>query len=119
MNLTIQPYRLEAIWAFDHPHNQTVGEELTNGTELAIDHYYRLVTGRDPQKGSTLQFTLDTKPFSDAITTLVLQETDQFGSTYTDTLTEMPVWLCPWLQGFFGAVPSTIYVSVKALDSVV
>lgn len=119
MRLIVQPVRTPEMWVFDHEHNNTVGEGLTNGTELVIDYYHYLVNGVNPGIGSRIQFTLDTEPFPEAITALTLQSTDEYGSYYTDTLTEKTVWLCPWLQGFFGHVPKTIYVSPKALNNVV
>jgi hypothetical protein len=111
MRLVVQPYKTaQGIWEFDHDHNNTVGEGLLNGTEDVIDVYYQNLTGKAPIPGNQMQFTLDTEPFSEATTFLTLQRTDQNGSVYTDRQTEMEVWLCPWLQGYFGEVPHTIYI---------
>jgi len=41
---------------------------------------------------------------------------DEDGTTYTDTTLCVPVWLCPWLQGYFGFVPEEIYVKVKPIN---
>jgi hypothetical protein len=119
MKLVVNPTRTPEMWVFDHEHNNTVDEGLTNGTEVAIDYWHYLLTGEDPKVGSRIQFTLDTEPFQEAITTLVLQSTDDHGSTYLDTLTDKVVWLCPWLQGFFGYVPDTVYISPRAHGNVV
>lgn len=116
MTLTVQPYKtLQGIWEFDHEHNNTVGEGLLNGTETVIDTYYQKLTGEVPVPGDQMQFTLDTEPFPEAVTHLTLQETDEFGSVYTDKMTGMTVWLCPWLQGYFGEVPQTIYIQPNTI----
>lgn len=111
MKLTVFPYKTAfGIWAFDHDHNNTVAEGLLNGTELVIDAYYKSLTGKDPQPGSKMRFDLATEPFPEATTQLNLVRTDENGSDYVDKLTGMDVWLCPWLQGFFGHVPEVIYI---------
>jgi hypothetical protein len=28
----------------------------------------------------------------------------------------LPVWLCPWLQGYFGEVPDEIYIKVRPIN---
>ena len=110
MRLIVNPYKTtQGIWAFDHAHGDTVGEALMNGTEAAIDYYYYLATGNQPKVGDQMTFTLDTDPFPEAITALEFISTNDSGTNYKDRLTDMPVWLCPWLQGFFGAVPPVIY----------
>ena len=49
--------------------------------------------------------------------TLLLKEiTDEEGTTYTDTTLCCPVWLCPWLQGYFGEVPEEIYIKVRPIN---
>lgn len=111
MKLVVHPYKSpRKIWAFDHEHNNTKGEGLMNGTEKVIDCYYYNLTGKQPVPGDRMKFTLDTEPFPEATTFLTLQETDKNGSVYKDKLTGMEVWLCPWLQGYFGNVPETIYI---------
>ena len=113
MQLTVHPYRTrQGVWAFNHDHKNTVGELLLNGTELVIDTYYKILTGRDPNQGDRITFLLSTEPFTDpdAATVLTLTGGDDEGSNYVDQHTGMPLWLCPWLQGFFGYVPDTIYV---------
>lgn len=81
-----------------------------NGTEEVIDFYFQNLTGKPPVPGDRMKFTLDTEYFPEATTFLSLQETDENGSVYMDERTEMQVWLCPWLQGYFGEVPQTIYI---------
>lgn len=116
MQLTVHPYRtLQGVWAFDHDHptpngSKTVGELLLNGTELVIDAYYKGLTGQEPKQGDRITFLLSTEPFADASTVLTFVNGDEHGSNFVDQETGMPLWLCPWLQGFFGHVPHTIYV---------
>jgi hypothetical protein len=116
MKLIVQPYKtIQGIWEFDHEHNDTVGEGLLNGTEKVIDAYYYCLTKEAPTPGNQMQFTLDTEPFPEAVTFLTLQETDEVGSVYTDKMTGMTVWLCPWLQGYFGEVPRTIFIQPNTI----
>jgi hypothetical protein len=113
MQLTVHPYRTrQDVWAFNHNHNNTVGELLMNGTELVIDAYYKALTGQDPKQGDRITFLLSTEPITvmESVTTLTYSGGDENGSHFVDQKTGMPLWLCPWLQGFFGHVPHTIYV---------
>ena len=113
MELDIIAYRLNSgYWAFDHPHNDTVGELLLNGTELAIDEYFERVNGRAAQPQDRIGIRLTTAPFEDPDTVLSFISTDDFGTVYFDKATQRRVWLCPWLQGYFGEKPRTIYAKV-------
>jgi hypothetical protein len=49
-------------------------------------------------------------------TLLVKEVSDEDGTTYTDTTLCIPVWLCNWLQGFFGEVPDEIYIKVRPIN---
>lgn len=110
MNLFITARKTESCWVFDHEHQSTVDEALCNGTELAIDWYYQVIEGKTPIVGDQLAFYLSTEKFKEAITQINLIESDEVGSTYKDSLSGMTIWLCPWLQGYFGEVPERIYV---------
>lgn len=111
MNLRIIAYKTESgIWAFDHKHQNTIAEALCNGTETVIDWYYEMLNETKPVAGDKIQFYLDTDEFDGSITEIKLVETDEFGSIYKDKLSSMELWLCPWLQGYFGKVPDTIYI---------
>ena len=111
MKLKITAYKTEYdIWAFDHEHQNTIAEALCNGTETVIDWYYELLSGMKPVSGDKIDFYLDTESFGCEITEIKLIETDQSGSYYMDKLSSMKLWLCPWLQGYFGSVPEKIYV---------
>lgn len=120
MKLTVHPYKTrQGVWAFDHEHptpkgGETKGELLLNGTELVIDFYFRQLAGRDAEQGEQMTFTLDTEYFPEASTVIVHTGGDVLGSTYVDQLTGMHLWLCPWLQGFFGHVPDAIYIRPSA-----
>ena len=111
MKLKITAYKTEyGIWAFDHEHQNTVSEALCNGTETVIDWYFEVLNDIKPVSGDKINFYLDTDSFDHAITEIKLIETDQSGSYYKDKLSSMKLWLCPWLQGYFGSVPEIIYV---------
>jgi len=116
MELTVVAIKREdGLYHFDHPHNDTVEELLMNGTEEAIDTHYYFITAKNPIPGDEIEITLTTeKPENDDDydTYLTLQETDDEGSTYLDEVVCDKVWLCPWLQGFFGEVPDEIYIKL-------
>ena len=117
MELTIVAYRLEnGLWAFDHPHNNTVQELLLNGTEEAIDEHFYFETGRYPVEKDQMELILNTEEPADYDTLLVKEVSDEEGTTYTDTTLCAPLWLCPWLQGYFGEVPEEIFVKVRPIN---
>lgn len=111
MELKITAYKTESeIWAFDHKHENTIEEALCNGTEYVIDWYYEMLNETKPIIGDKINFYLNTEEFEGSITEIKLIETDEFGSVYKDKLSSMELWLCPWLQGYFGEVPDMIYI---------
>lgn len=116
MELDIIAYRLiNGLWAFDHPHNDTVGELLLNGTEKAIDKYFKQVNGRDAQPNDRIGIHLSTLPCENPDTVLDQVSTDSGGTVYFDQATQMLVWLCPWLQGYFGEKPQRIFAKVAGV----
>ena len=117
MELTIVAYKLEnGMWAFDHPHNDTVQELLLNGTEEAIDEHFYFATGRHAVEKDQMEIILNTEEPTDYDTLLVKEVSDEEGTTYTDTTLCVPVWLCNWLQGYFGEVPEEIFVKVRPIN---
>ena len=117
MELTIVAYKLEdGLWAFDHPHNDTVQELLLNGTEEAIDEHFYFATGRHAVEKDQMEIILNTEEPTDYDTLLVKEVSDEEGTTYTDTTLCVPVWLCNWLQGYFGEVPEEIFVKVRPIN---
>ena len=117
MELTIVAYKLEdGLWAFDHPHNDTVQELLMNGTEEAIDEHFYIESGRDAVAKDQMEIILNTEEPADYDTLLVKEVGDEEGTTYTDTTLCAPVWLCPWLQGYFGEVPEEIFIKVRPIN---
>ncbi len=109
MQLNILAYKLDSgLWAFDHTHRNTIGELLCGGTELVIDRYFHILNGRDANIGDTIKFHLEDRFFSGCNT--MLQKLR--GGKYFDDLLKMEVWLCPWLEGYFGVRPATICVKV-------
>ena len=109
MNLYIDCKRTPTCWVFDHEHQNTIDEPLCNGTENVIDRYYELLKGDKPKVGDRLCFFISTEKFPDATSKIELIDSDDFGSNFIDDFSKMNVWLCPWLQGYFGYVPSRIY----------
>jgi hypothetical protein len=117
MELTVLAYKIEdGLWAFDHPHNNTVQELLLNGTEEAIDEHFYFETGRYPVEKDQMELILNTEEPADYDTLLVKEVSDEEGTTYTDTTLCAPLWLCPWLQGYFGEVPEEIFVKVRPIN---
>jgi len=117
MELTIVAYKLsDGLWAFDHPHNNTVQELLMNGTEEAIDEHFYFESGRHAVEKDQMEIILNTEEPADYDTLLVKEVSDDDGTTYMDTTLCAPVWLCPWLQGYFGEVPEEIFVKVRPIN---
>ena len=117
MELTIVAYKLEdGLWAFDHPHNNTVQELLLNGTEEAIDEHFYFGTGRHAVEKDQMEIILNTEEPADYDTLLVKEVSDADGTTYMDTTLCIPVWLCPWLEGYFGYRPDEIYIKLKPIN---
>ena len=117
MELTIVAYKLEdGLWAFDHPHNNTVQELLMNGTEEAIDEHFYFKNLRHAVEKDQMEIILNTEEPADYDTLLVKEVGDEEGTTYTDTTLCSPVWLCPWLQGYFGEVPEEIFIKVRPIN---
>jgi hypothetical protein len=117
MELTVLAYKLpDGLWAFDHPHNNTVEELLMNGTEEAIDEHFYFATGRHAVEKDQIEIILNTEELDDYDTLLVKEVSDEEGTTYTDTTLCIPVWLCPWLQGYFGKIPEEIFIKVRPIN---
>jgi hypothetical protein len=117
MKLTILAYKLsDGLWAFDHPHNDTVQELLMNGTEEVIDEHFYFGTGRHAVENDQMEIILNTEEPADYDTLLVKEVSDADGTTYMDTTLCIPVWLCNWNQGYFGFVPEELYVKVRPIN---
>ena len=117
MKLTIIAYKLsDGLWAFDHPHNDTVQELLMNGTEESIDEHFYFGTGRHAVEKDQMEIILNTEEPADYDTLLVKEVSDDDGTTYMDTTLCIPVWLCNWNQGYFGFVPEELYVKVRPIN---
>jgi len=117
MKLFLTTYKLsDGLWAFDHDHQNTVEELLCNGTEKVIDEYFKMDMNRPAKAGDQMYITLDTEEFDDYDTGLEFQNTDDHGTVYLDTSIYEFVWLCPWLQGYFGEKPKNLYVKIDAVN---
>jgi hypothetical protein len=117
-SLNLIAYKLEVgTWAFDHEHDNTVRELLCNGTERAIDSYFYFLFGRSPVEGDKIRInvtTVEPEDVDDYDTVLTFQESDENGTTYIDEVLCDYVWLCPWLQGYFGEIPDKLYIQVSS-----
>lgn len=117
MKLQILAYKTESgHWKFDHDHLNTVGEPLCNGTELVIDEYFKIDMKRKPIPGDQMHIIVDTEEFKDSDTVLTFQSTDEGGTVYLDMVLFEEVWLCPWLQSYFGYKPSELYVKLISVN---
>ena len=117
MELTvIAVKRIDGLYNFNHSNQNTVEEILCNGTEVAIDEHCFFKTGKYPIEGDEVEISLFLEEPDDYDTLLVKEVSDEDGTTYTDTTLCIPVWLCPWNQGYFGFVPEKIYVKIYPIN---
>jgi len=108
--------REDNLYHFNHSHNDTVEELLMNGTEEAIDEHCYFKTGKCLIEGDEVEISLFLEEPDDYDTLLLKEVSDEDGTTYTDTTLCIPVWLCNWLQGYFGFVPEELYVKVRPIN---
>jgi len=116
MQLNLTAIKKDSIWVFDHEHQNTVEEPLCNGTELVLNEYFEIDMSRSAKEGDQLRISVNTDPFEQYDTELQLQKIDDVGSVYLDTELYEEVWLCPWLQSYFGNVPEKLYVKIDAVN---
>lgn len=117
MNIKILAYKTESgIWAFDHDHNSTIREPLCNGTELVLDEYFKIDMNREAVAGDQIEIIASIEDFENSTTVLSFQSTDDSGTTYLDMVLFEEVWLCPWLQSYFGHKPSELYVKLNSVN---
>ena len=116
-NINFIAYRLDSgAWVFDHEHMNTVAEPLCNGTELVMDQYFEIDMKRKPISGDQMQVSVSVEDFEESDTVLSLQSTNDSGTTYLDMVLFENVWLCPWLQSYFGYKPDTLYVKLTPVN---
>lgn len=107
----------QTIWTFDHEHNNTIEEPLCNGTDKLLDWYFKVFNkGKEPVEGDKLVVWVNTEPFINPITHFDLIKTDSYGSTYKDHFSGRTLWLCPWLQSYFGNVPEVLHVIIEKYE---
>lgn len=116
MQLNLTAIKKDSIWVFDHEHQNTVEEPLCNGTELVLNEYFEIDMSRSSKEGDRLDIIVSTESFDQYDTELQLQKTNDEGSVYLDTELYEEVWLCPWLQSYFGSVPEKLYVKIDAVN---
>lgn len=117
MKIEITAYKTKSgVWVFDHEHQNTVAEPLCNGTELVLDEYFRIEMKRDAKPSDQMEIIADTEDFTDSDTVLSFQSTNDSGTVYLDMVLFEEVWLCPWLQSYFGYKPSELYVKLTPVN---
>ena len=117
MELIITAVKQEVIWTFDHDFNNTKDEPLLNGTEKVLDWYFSVLNkGKQPLPNDKLIVKVRTEPYIFQTTRFDLIKTDDYGSTYKDEASAKKLWLCPWLQDYFGQVPEVLYVKIEQYE---
>jgi hypothetical protein len=116
MQLSLIAVKKKDIWVFDHEHQNTIEEPLCNGTELVMNEYFEIDMKRQAKDGDQLKIIVSTESFDNYDTELKLQETDENGSVYFDAELYEELWLCPWLQGYFGYIPQSLFVKIDAVN---
>jgi len=117
MNLEIIACKTEyGVWEFDHEHLNTIAEPFCNGTEVVMDEYFEIGMRRKPIPGDLIHIIVSTEDFKDSDTVLSFQSTNDEGTIYLDMVLFEEVWLCPWLQSYFGYKPSELYVKLNPVN---
>ena len=116
MKIEFTAVKQNNIWVFDHIHHNTIKEPLCNGTEMVLNEYFEIDMNRPAVSHDKLNIIASTELFDKYDAELQLQETNEEGSVYLDTTLYEQVWLCPWLQSYFGFVPPILYVKLDAVN---
>ena len=116
MKIEFTAVKQNNIWVFDHIHHNTIKEPLCNGTEMVLNEYFEIDMNRPALSQDKLNIIASTELFDKYDAELQLQETNEEGSVYLDTTLYEQVWLCPWLQSYFGFVPPILYVKLDAVN---
>ena len=102
------------VWVFSILEFWVINESLCGGTELVIDSFFKDLTGNAPQTGDTFIASLTTKQpdtFKSVWSWTGVDSNWEDANTYTDSMTNAPVWLCPLSQELFGIIPKTIWIN--------
>jgi hypothetical protein len=106
-----------SFWVFDHEHQNTINEPLCNGTDDVLDQYYETYTGIRAKDEDELRIFASTEQIDNFNTILCFESTDDYGTIYLDMTLLKKVWLCPWLQSYFGHKPEKLYVKITPVNS--
>jgi hypothetical protein len=117
MQISFTAYKLDSgLWAIEQEHLKTIEKPLRNGTELVLDDYFHIDMNRPAVNGDQIEIIACTEDFENSTTVLSLQSSEAEGSTYLDMVLFEKIWLCPWLQSYFGRTPSELYVQLSAVN---
>lgn len=106
------------VWTFSLPQFLTYEESLCNGTEVVMDAWFEKLTGQKAKANSKMAMTVSSEPLEDYTTLIDFKrdDVDWAGSTiYRDTMLDLPIWLCPYLQVLFKGKPERMWVKFKPL----
>ena len=76
------------------------------------------LTGQKAKANSKMAMTVSSEPLEDYTTLIDFKRDDVnwAGSTiYRDTMLDLPIWLCPYLQVLFKGKPERMWVKFKPL----
>ena len=109
-------YRTKTCWAFDMDEYDVKSEALVGGTELALDYWYKKLSGCLPSEGDkmSLRVFIGDDSEGEYDTKLVWLNEAEFGmgNDYLDVYARMDCWLCPFLEALFKKVPEIIYLQI-------
>ena len=108
------------VWVFSLPQFKTINESFCNGTELVLDAHYKLQTGVEAKVGDEMLFTVSDKKLPKFTTTQQWLNKDPYwfeANYFLDSVTNLQVWLCPYLQVLFKSVPETLWVLLEPVGA--
>lgn len=101
-------------WAFNHWETQKYDEGLLNGSEKALNYFYKKLSGEDPNYNSGFYATFSSDPLEGTDPTFTLTKagadpTCPDATFYEDGESGETWWLCPFLKDLFGKAPTKLY----------
>lgn len=103
--MTISPYKINSIWAFDDPAVGLIREPFVCGMGEIFDEIVKDIPSAN--QGVTLLFS--DKEFPSTQGSLKLINPESGGNWYKHKQTDMIGWLCPALFKYFEKAPKEIF----------